>query len=133
MLSSRGSQKFDRVTVTFVPSADEKSYRNVPSTFSPLHRSYEWRRSSMVSYMIVPKRISNVKIEVDVFVNAGKRGKLPGREVQKVVHDILQSGVSAEWAGLKLDTVGRCTTAAPPEKSLFRGSIEDILGVALKP
>lgn len=132
MVSARGSQKFDRVTVTFVPSADEKSYRTVPSTFSPLHRSYEWRRSASVSFMIVPKKISSVRIEVDVFVDAGKKDRLHGKEVRKVVQDLFAKRVAGDWKGLKLDTVGRPTIAAPPEKSLVRGSIEDILGIPLR-
>jgi hypothetical protein len=82
--------------------------------------------------MIVPRKISSVRLEVDVFVNAGKKGKLHGKDVQKVVHDLFENRVAGDWKGLRLDTVGRPTAAVPPEKSLVRGSIEDILGVPME-
>ena len=129
MASSRGAQKCDRVTVTLVPTTDDRSFRHGPSTFSSIHRSYEWRKAKSLSYMIVPKRISSVKIEVDVFVTGERKGKLPSKAVQKVVQDFMRERIESEWKGLKLGAIGRPTPAAPPQKALVRGSIEDILGV----
>ncbi len=130
MLSPRGGQKFGRVTVTLVPSSDDRSFRSVPSTFNATDRSYRWRRAQSMSYMIVPKRVTSARIEVDVFVDSAKRGKTPAKEVQKVVQDLVKSMIETEWKGLKFGGIGRAGTAVPPQKSLVRGSIEDILGVA---
>jgi len=132
MLTPRGPQKVGRLTVTFVPTADERSYRHVPSTFSAAHRSYEWRKADSLTYMIVPKKISHARIEVDVFVNAGKKGKLQPKVIQKAVQEIVREKIESEWKGLKLGAVGKPTSGHPPQKSLVRGSIEDILGVALE-
>ena len=129
MLNPRGQHKVGRLTVTFVPTTDERTFRNVPSTFSPAHRSYEWRKAESLSYMIVPKKISNARIEVDVFVNARKKGKLQPRVLQRAVQEIVREKIESEWKGLKLGAVGRPTASHPPEKALVRGSIEDILGV----
>jgi hypothetical protein len=82
--------------------------------------------------MIVPKKISHARIEVDVFVNAGKKGKLQPKVIQKAVQDIVREKIESEWKGLKLGAVGKPTSGHPPQKSLVRGSIEDILGVALE-
>lgn len=131
MLSPRGGQKFGRVTVTLVPSSDERAYRSVPSTFNATDRSYRWRRAQSLSYMIVPKRVTSARIEVDVFVDSTKKGKTPAKDVQKVVQDLVKSMIETEWKGLRFGGIGRAGTAVPPQKSLVRGSIEDILGVAL--
>ena len=131
MLSPRGGQKFGRVTVTLVPSSDERAYRSVPSTFNATDRSYRWRRAQSMSYMIVPKRVTSARIEVDVFVDSAKKGKAPAKDVQKVVQDLVKSMIETEWKGLRFGGIGRAGTAVPPQKSLVRGSIEDILGVAL--
>jgi hypothetical protein len=130
MLSPRGAQKIDCVTVTFHPTADDRSFRNVPSTFSPTHRSYEWRKADSLNYMIVPKKISSTKIEVDVFVDAGRKGKMQPKVLQKVVQEFVKGKIGSEWKGLKLGSIGRATHALPPQKALVRGSIEDILGVS---
>jgi len=131
MLSPRGGQKFGRVTVTLVPSSDERGYRSVPSTFNAADRSYRWRRAQSMSYMIVPKRVTSARIEVDVFVDSAKKGKTPAKDMQKVVQDFVKSMIATEWKGLRFGGIGRAGTAVPPQKSLVRGSIEDILGVAL--
>ena len=130
MLSPRGGQKFGRVTVTFVPSSDDRSFRSVPSTFNATDGSYRWRRAQSMSYMIVPKRVTSARIEVDVFVDSAKKGKTPAKDVQKVVQDFVKSMIETEWKGLKFGGIGRAGSAVPPQKSLVRGSIEDILGVA---
>jgi hypothetical protein len=130
MLSTRGGQKFGRVTVTLVPTTDDRSFRSVPSTFSPTDRSYRWRRAQAMSYMVVPKRITSGRIEVDVFVDSPKKGKAPSKDVQKVVQDFVKTMIDSEWKGLKFAGIGRAGSAVPPQKALVRGSIEDILGVA---
>jgi hypothetical protein len=130
MLPTRGGQKFGRVTVTLVPTSDDRSFRSVPSTFSTTDRSYRWRRAQSMSYMIVPKRVTSARIEVDVFVDSAKKGKTQARDVQKVVQDLVKSKIDSEWKGLKFGGIGKPGTAVPPQKALVRGSIEDILGVA---
>jgi hypothetical protein len=84
-----------------------------------------------MSYMIVPKRVTSARIEVDVFVDSAKKGKTPSKDVQKIVQDFVKSMIETEWKGLKFGGIGRAGTAVPPQKALVRGSIEDILGVAL--
>ena len=130
MQSTRGGQKFGRVTVTLVPTSDDRSFRSVPSTFSATDHSYRWRRAQSVSYMIVPKRITSARIEVDVFVDSAKKGKAHARDVQKVVQDLVNSKIDSEWKGLRFGGIGKAGTAVPPHKAIVRGSIEDILGVA---
>lgn len=133
MLSTRGGQKFGRVTVTLVPSSEDRSFRSVPSTFNATDRSYRWRRAQAMNYMVVPKRITSERIEVDVFVDSLKKGRTPSKEVQKevqkVVQDFVKTMIESEWKGLKFGGIGRAGSAVPPQKGLVRGSIEDILGV----
>jgi len=131
MLSTRGGQKFGRVTVTLVPTSDDRSFRSVPSTFSATDRSYRWRRAQSMSYMIVPKRVTSARIEVDVFVDAVKKGKAQAKDVQRVVQELVKSKIESEWKGLKFGAIGKAGSAVPPQKALVRGSIEDILGVPL--
>ena len=82
--------------------------------------------------MIVPKSVSHARIEVDVFVNAGKKGKLQPKVLQKAVQEIVLEKIESEWKGLRLTAVSKPTTGHPPEKELVRGSIEDILGVPIE-
>ena len=128
MLSTRGGRKFGRVTVTLVPTSDDRSFRSVPSTFSATDCSYRWRRAPTMSYMIVPKRVTSARIEVDVFVDSVKKGRPQAMNVQKVVQDFVKSKIESEWKGLKFGGIGRADSAVPPQKTLVRGSIEDILG-----
>jgi hypothetical protein len=83
-----------------------------------------------MNYMIVPKRVTSARIEVDVFVDSLKKGKVQSRDVQKAVQVFVKSMIESEWKGLKFGGVGRAGSAVPPQKALVRGSIEDILGVA---
>ena len=83
-----------------------------------------------MSYMIVPKRVTSARIEVDVFVDSAKKGKTQAKEVQKVVQELVKSKIESEWKGLKFGGIGRAGSAVPPKKALVRGSIEDILGGA---
>ncbi|HUI64120.1 MAG TPA: hypothetical protein VL126_04710 [Bacteroidota bacterium] len=130
MLPSHGAHKFDRVTVTLLSTEDDRSFRSVPSTFSLTNQTYQWKKGESVNYMIVPRRVTGAKIEIDVFLEAAKGGKLQKASLQKVVQDLLKGKIASEWKGLKLGAVGRAGSAVPPRRSLLRGSIEDILGVA---
>jgi hypothetical protein len=131
MVLSRGAQKVERVTITLVPTADERSFHNVPTTFSPTNRSYEWRHSSEISYMLVPKKISSSEILVDLFINPAKKGKLLARDLPKIVQSFVQKKIESEWRGLKLGGISRPTAAIPPQKAFVRGTIEEMLGADL--
>ncbi len=131
MVLSRGMHKVERVTVTFTPDVNQKVFPIVPSTFSPLHRSYQWHRSDQLQYMIVPKRITNAEVQVDVFLNPVKRGKMAAKVVEKAVEGIVQEKMGVEWKGLRLVGIGRPTVAKPPQKTIVRGTIEEILGSVL--
>jgi hypothetical protein len=131
MVLARGSHKFDRVTITFVPTADEASFHHVPSTFSPTNRTYGWRHSQQIDYMIVPRKISSNEIKVDMFVDPTKRLK-SGVDLQKAVQSLVKAKIQSEWQGLKLAGISRATVAAPPEQKFARGTIEEILGATLE-
>jgi len=81
--------------------------------------------------MIVPKRVTSERIEVDVFVDSVKKGRTQAKDVQKVVQELVNSKIESEWKGLKFGGIGRAGSAVPPQKALIRGSIEDILGGAI--
>jgi hypothetical protein len=132
MVLARGAQKVERFTITLVPTADERSFRNVPSTFSTSNRSYEWRHSADLSYMIVPKKISSSEILVDLFVNPVKKGKIVHGDVPKLIHSFVQKKIDSEWRGLKLGGISRPTSALPPQKAFLRGTIEEMLGARLE-
>ncbi len=132
MVLSRGAQKVERVTITLVPTADERSFHNVPSTFSTTNRSYEWRHSADLSYMLVPKKISSSEILVDLFVSPAKKGKIVVRDVPKLIHNFVQKKIESDWRGLKLGGISRPTTAVPPQKTFMRGTIEEMLGAHLE-
>jgi hypothetical protein len=132
MVLSRGAQKVERVTITLVPTADERSFHNVPSTFSRTNRSYEWRHSAEISYMLVPKRISSSEIQVELFVSPLKKGKIVMRDLPKVILSFVQKKIESEWKGLKLGSISRPTAAVPPQKTFVRGTIEEMLGANLE-
>ena len=126
MSVAQSPQKVERVTISLVPTADERSYENVPTTFSTLHRSYEWRRSAQTKYMIVPRRVSSKEVLVDIFVEA--QGKAGGKGAARFVQNFVQHKIASEWKGLKLGTVGRPISAQAPNKTYVRGTIEEMLG-----
>ena len=132
MVQSRILQKAERVTVTLVPNADARSLIHIPSTFNKVERTYGWRHSDGMNYMIVPIRISNTEIKIDVFVNPPKGGKLQPKNVQKVVQAFIEGKIESDWRGLKLGGVSRPTVATPPNKSFVRGTIEEMLGAAVE-
>lgn len=131
MVLSRGEQRTERVTITFVPTADERSFRHVPSTFSVANRRYGWRHYEAVNYMIVPRKISNNEIKVDMFVGSARGKRMPASDVQKIVQGFVNKKIHSEWHGLKLAGISRASLATPPEQLIRRGTIEEILGTNL--
>ena len=132
MALSRGPQKFDRLTITLVPTSDERSYKNVPSTFNTTNRTYVWRQLAELNYMLVPRKISSHEIKVDIFLDAQKRKKSHSVNVHKVVQDFIKEKIHTEWRGLKLGGISRAAAATPPDERLTRGTIEEILGANLE-
>jgi hypothetical protein len=131
MVLSRESHKYERVTITLVPSADESNFRRVPSTFSSTNRTYTWRHFEHIDYMIVPRSVSNSEIKVDMFVDVMKGGRQQGKGVQKFVQDFVKTKIQTAWKGFKLGSISRPTSAAPPGETFKRGTIEEILGTNL--
>jgi len=132
MVLSRGPHKVERITITLVPTAGEASFRNVPSTFSAVDRTYGWRQFEMIDYMIVPTKISRKEIKVDIFFDARQKGKGNIASLQKSVQSFVKSKVQTEWKGLKLGSISRATAAAPPDEKFKRATIEEILGASLE-
>jgi hypothetical protein len=124
-------QKVERITISLVPTGDDRSFENVPTTFSTLHRSYEWRRASQMRYMIVPRKVSSNEILIDFFVEPATRGANSGKLASRFVDSFIQHKIGSEWKGLKLGTVGRPTAAHAPQKAFVRGTIEEMLGAKL--
>ena len=131
MNGSRPPVKAERVTLTFTTTGDEKAVTNVPSTFSTSDRAYQWRRGEQMHYMIVPRKITNAEVQVDVFLNPQKKGKLGSKDVERVVRNLVNEKQEAEWKGLRLANIGRPTVAKPPQKMIVRGTIEEILGAVV--
>jgi len=131
MALSRSPHKAERIRITLVPTADEQSFSNVPSTFSPSSRTYGWRRLHQMEYLIVPKKITRSQIVVEMFIES-KKGKPSSSELQKVVQDFVKSKIQSEWQGLKLAGISRATSAVPPDRRFVRGTIEEILGARLE-
>lgn len=132
MVHSRSNQKFERVTITLVPTADERSFRHVPSTFSKTNRTYGWRHFEKMDYMIVPKKISSNEIKIDIFVDPQAGKKLQPMDIQRAVASFVRAKIHTEWAGLKLGNISRATVASPPDQTFHRGTIEEILGANLE-
>ena len=76
MSLSREQHKFERVTLTLVPRADDRTLLHIPSTFNKVERTYAWRTSGSLNYMLVPTRISSTEIKVDLFVDPLRKGKV---------------------------------------------------------
>ena len=132
MVSSRSLQIVERVTLTLHPEPQERLPMRVPTTFDANARTYGWKHSSRMDYMIVPRKISSSEIKVDLFITAPRGGKMASRDLQKLVQNFVQSKIASEWRGLVLEDISRPTAAVPPTKSIVRGTIEDMLGVSLK-
>jgi len=131
MSFARESQRKERVTITLVPRSDERCLLNIPSTFNQIERTYAWRTSGTLNYMLVPTKISSAEIKVELFLDPHKRGRTQGRDLQKTVQDFVNDKIQTEWRGLKLESISRPTMAAPPSDAIVRGTIEEILGTNL--
>jgi hypothetical protein len=132
MVMSRGAHRFERVTITLVPTADERSFRHVPTTFSLTERTYGWRHFEKLEYMIVPRKISNKEIKIDLFVDPQFKGKGSAVQLQKMIQNFVSTKIHTDWAGLKLAGISRACAATPPEQMFRRGTIEEILGAQLE-
>jgi len=128
-MSTRASHKYERVTLTFVPTSDERSFRHIPTTFRSTDRTYEWRHFEKLDYMMVPRKISNKEIKVDMFVELQAKGK--GAQTQKLIENFVSAKIRTDWLGLKLAGISKASAAAPPEHDYRRGTIEEILGAQL--
>lgn len=124
-------EKFERVTITLLPTADDRSFRHVPSTFDVAHRRYSWRHYETLNYMIVPKKISGNEIKVDMFIGSGRKKQMQPAQLHKVVEELVNAKMQTEWTGLKLAGISRATAAVPPAQTIVRGTIEEILGADL--
>jgi hypothetical protein len=131
MVLSRGPHKVERVKVTFTPTAGDEGFRNIPSTFSPESRTYAWKRLQKMEYLIVPRKISNNQVVVEMFFET-RQGKVSASEIQKTIQELVQSKIQSDWQGLKLAGISRVTTGAPPDQRFVRGTIEEILGARLE-
>jgi hypothetical protein len=131
MSAIRGSQRFERVTVTLVPLTDDKHVLQVPTTFNSVDRTYGWQKSGAVDYMIVPTRIANSEVKIDIFLNPQKRGKLPLKDVGRIAENLVKGKIATEWKGLRLGGISKPSVAQPPQKIFRRGTIEEILGTPL--
>lgn len=132
MALSRSQQKFDRLTITLVPSSDENGYQNVPSTFNTTNRTYAWRQLAELNYMLVPRKITSSEIKVDIFLNAIKGGKSNVEGLQKKVHAFIKEKIQSDWRGLKLESIAKASAATPPAETFNRGTIEEMLGADLE-
>lgn len=131
MSFAREPHRTERVTITLVPRTDERSLLNIPSTFNQIERTYSWRTTGTLNYMLVPTKISSGEIKVDLFLDPLKKGKIQARNLQRTVQEFVNDKIQTEWRGLRLESIGRLTMAAPPSNAIVRGTIEEILGTNL--
>ena len=129
---SRGSNKCECVTITLLPTGDEQSFRHVPTTFSPTDRTYAWRHHDKLDYMIVPKKISNREIKIEMFVDLQAKTKPSAAQMQRMIQSFVDTKIRSDWSGLKLAGISRASTGVPPEQMFSRGTIEEILGAQLE-
>ncbi len=130
MSLSREQHKFERVTLTLVPRADDRTLLHIPSTFNKVERTYSWRTAGSINYMLVPTRISSTEIKVDLFVDPLRKGKVQPKSLVKAVQELVSHKMEKEWRGLKLESISRPSTAIPPNNTIVRGTIEEILGAS---
>ncbi len=128
---AREPHRTERVTITLVPRTDERSLLNIPSTFNQIERTYSWRTTGTLNYMLVPTKISSGEIKVDLFLDPLKKGKIPARNLQRTVQEFVNDKIHTEWRGLRLESISRPIMAAPPSSAIVRGTIEEILGTNL--
>ena len=132
MVVSRDPHRYERVTITLIPTADESSFKRVPSTFSATNRTYSWRHFEQIDYMIVPRSVSNNEVKVDMFVDPLKLGRSHAANIQKVVQQFVKTKMQTSWKGFKLGGISKPANVAPPEETFKRGTIEEILGSNLE-
>lgn len=132
MVMSRGTHKYDRVTITLAPTADERSFHNVPTTFNSADRTYAWRHFEKIEYMIVPRKISSKEIKIDMFVDPQFKGRGSATLVQKLIQSFVSTKIRTDWVGLKLVGITRASAANVPDQMYRRGTIEEILGAQLE-
>jgi hypothetical protein len=132
MVMLRGTHKYERVTITLVPTADERSFRHVPSTFSSTDRTYAWHHEENLDYMIVPKRVSSKEIKIEMFVNPLVKGRTSAVQVQRMIQNFVNAKIQTQWLGLKLASISKASVATPPREMFRRGTIEEILGAQLQ-
>lgn len=132
MAAARGALKIERVTVTLVPQGDARGTLRVPSTYSSIQRTYNWRRTADMQYMIVPTRVSSKEIQVDFFVNVAGLPRQKMKDLQKTLRGFVEEMLDSEWKGLRLGAIGKPAAAIPPRESIVRGTIEDILGSTIE-
>jgi hypothetical protein len=84
-----------------------------------------------MDYLIVPKKISNSEIQVELFFEATRKGRQNTRDVQRTLQEFVRGKIESEWAGLRLASIGRPGVAVPPQKTFVRGTIEEMLGAIL--
>ena len=128
MVVSRDPHKYGRITITLIPTADESSFKRVPSTFSLSNRTYTWRHFEQIDYMIVPRSVSNSEVKVDIFVESLKHGRSHNADIQKTVQQFVRTKMQTSWKGFKLGGISKPANVAPPEETFKRGTIEEILG-----
>jgi hypothetical protein len=81
--------------------------------------------------MIVPLKIANDEIKVDIFIDRPSETKSRGADAGKSIEEFVRGKIQSEWEGLKLEGISRVTEAAPPNKKIIRGTIEEIIGTIL--
>ncbi len=127
----RTAHRVERVTVKLVPTSNDRSFKHIPSTFSPARRMYNWRHFESGDYMLVPRKVSHSEVQVDIFVDVRSTKKV-GEGLRKVVQEFVNARIEKDWEGLKLSSLGRPTEAEPPSKTFKRSTIEEIMGVRLE-
>jgi hypothetical protein len=128
-MKTNTQQKVDRFTLTLLPTSDERSLRNVPTTFSPANRTYSWKHFEQMDYMLVPRRIASDEVKVDVFVGLPRRAKL---DLQKTLQEFVAAKMRSDWQGFRLGSIIRAAEAEPPRTPFKRATIEEILGAGLE-
>jgi hypothetical protein len=93
---------------------------------------YAWRQFEKLEYMIIPKRISNKEVKIDMFVDLQVKGKGSAGQAQKMIQSFVTSKIRTDWIGLRLAGISRATPASPPDRTYRRGTIEEILGAQLE-
>ena len=131
MATVRAPHKVERVTVKLIPTSNERSFKHIPSTFSPARRMYNWRHFENGDYMLVPRKVSHSEIQVDIFVDLATK-KVSEAGLRKVVQEFVIARIEKDWDGLKLSSLGRPIEAEPPSKAFKRSTIEEIMGVRLE-